>query len=350
MRFQELNGDQRRETVNTRQRYAAWRAALADLEHYKGSMVWAEDRGAQYLVRSAYGSRPGIRRQRSLGRRSPETERLKAEFEEGRAAAKERLAAVQAVLERQGGINRAVGLGRVPLLGARIIRAIDGARLLGGGIRVVGTNAVYAYEAVSGVFVEATLTTTEDMDLLFDARRRLNFATSGDVPERSLLSILRRVDRSFTRMPATFRATNRDGYFVDLIRPMPSPPWASHPEKLGDDEDDLTAVDVAGLHWLSEAPSFEAVAIDESGSPLRIVAPDPRAFAVHKWWLSHQPSRDPSSRRRDAEQARAVAQLVIQFMPHLPYDRKEIEVVPKEAFDAARPLFAPPPASGTGFP
>lgn len=350
MPFQELNGDQRREVVNSRQRYAAWHAARAEVERFKGSMVWAEDRGTQYLVRSAYEPPAGIRRQRSLGPRSPEAERLKAEFEAGRAAAKARLSDLDDVLNRQSGINRAVGLGRAPLLGARIIRAIDDAGLLGGGIRIVGTNAVYAYEAVSGVFLDAVLTTTEDMDLMFDARRRLRFAAVGDVPERSLLAILRRVDRSFTRMAATFRAINRDGYFVDLIRPMPSPPWSSRAQKVGDDEGDLSAVDVEGLHWLAESPPFEAVAIDESGMPFRLVVPDPRAFAVHKWWLSQQPNRDPSSRRRDAEQARAVAQLVVQFMPHLPYDQKQIGVVPREAFDAARPLFAPVPADGGDVP
>lgn len=312
-------------------------------------MVWAEDRGTQYLVRSAYERPTAIRRQRSLGPRSPATERLKAEFDSGRDAAKARLSDLSEVLDRQSGINRALGLGRVPLLGARIIRAIDDAGLLGGGIRIVGTNAVYAYEAVSGVFLDPTLTTTEDLDLLFDARRALRFAAVGEVPERSLMNILKRVDRSFTRMAATFRASNRDGYFVDLIRPMPSPPWKERPEKIGQDVEDLTAVDVEGLHWLAEAPAFEAVAIDENGVALRIVAPDPRAFAVHKLWLSEQPNRDPSSRRRDAAQARAVAQLVVQFLPHLPYVHGEIGVIPRAAFEAALPLFVPPPASDTGL-
>jgi hypothetical protein len=51
---------------------------------------------------------------------------------------------------RQAAVNRALGLGRVPLMNARIIRALDKSGLLGAGIRVVGTNAIYAYEAIAG--------------------------------------------------------------------------------------------------------------------------------------------------------------------------------------------------------
>lgn len=58
--------------------------------------------------------------------------------------AAERLKSLQGVVIGQAAINRAVKLGRVPLVGARIIRAIDDAGLLGNGIRVVGTNAIYA--------------------------------------------------------------------------------------------------------------------------------------------------------------------------------------------------------------
>ncbi|MCK1296746.1 hypothetical protein IVB33_22775 [Bradyrhizobium sp. 24] len=42
----------------------------------------------------------------------------------------------------------------VPLMGARIMRALDGFGMLGFGIRILGTNAIYAYEASSGVRVD----------------------------------------------------------------------------------------------------------------------------------------------------------------------------------------------------
>src|SRR5205085_732129 len=45
----------------------------------------------------------------------------------------------------------------VPLMGARIMRALDGFGMLGFGIRILGTNAIYAYEASSGVTVDPRL-------------------------------------------------------------------------------------------------------------------------------------------------------------------------------------------------
>jgi len=45
MEFQELNSDQRREAINTQQRYAALREAKARAEGYGGSMIWTETKG-----------------------------------------------------------------------------------------------------------------------------------------------------------------------------------------------------------------------------------------------------------------------------------------------------------------
>jgi len=48
--------------------------------------------------------------------------------------------------------------------------------------------------------------------------------------------------------------------------------------------------------------------------------PDPCAFAPHKAWLSQQPTRDPLKKPRDLAQARAVAQLVREQMPHSSFE------------------------------
>jgi len=61
------------------------------------------------------------------------------------------------------------------------------------------------------------------IDLLLDARGGLTFFADDEVPESSLMKILKRVDASFDRSKETFRAVNRDGYLVDLIKPMAKP-------------------------------------------------------------------------------------------------------------------------------
>ncbi len=326
--------------VNTRQRFDHFLDAKARSDGYRGSMVFATVGGSDYLVRSFYDPKSGLRRQTSLGPRDAGRERLKAEFDEGRRDSAERLVAAREGIERQAGINRVLGLGRVPTIGARILRALDGAGLLGHGLRIVGTHALYAYEAAAGVRFSTDVTTTDDIDLLFDARASLTFLADEDLAERSLMGLLRRVDRSFERRRETFRAANRDGFLVDLIRPMRDPPWRAERSAVGEPDADLDAVQIEGLVWNESAPAFRSVALDQSGLPLRMVAPDPRAFAIHKLWMSRRPDRDPLKTARDAAQARAVAGLVARYLPHLPFRPEEMRSFPRSVVEAAAPLFA----------
>jgi hypothetical protein len=190
------------------------------------------------------------------------------------------------------------------------MRAIEDSGLLGAGIRILGTHAIYAYEAAAGVHIDPGLTATGDVDLLLDARRRLAFVAIEEVGEASLIRLLRKVDKSFMRTNQSFRAVNDEGFLVDLVKPLRDPPWAKESARIGEDEDDLSAVEISGLSWLESAPAFEATVIDERGQPLRIVAPDPRVFAVHKHWLSNRSDREPIKRQRDLRQAQSVASLV----------------------------------------
>lgn len=334
----ELTLDQARERVNTAQRFGAWRDAAKRLRGYRGSLVWHRSNGDEYLTRSYYDA-SGYRRQKVVGKRSGETETLKAEWEEGRAVAQARAKQLRTTLEGQAAINRALGLGRVPLLGARIIRSLDDAGLLGRGLRIVGTNAIYAYEAAAGVVVDASVTATLDIDLLFDARRRLRMLAAADVPEGTLIALLRRLDNTFARGREVFRATNADGYLVDLIKPQRAEPWRRERETVGAALDDIAAVSIGGLSWLENAPPFESVVVDERGSPARLVAVDPRVFAAHKFWLSQRIDRDPLRRRRDAAQAATVARLVSRYLPHLAFEASELRMLPRDVFDAAVPLF-----------
>jgi len=301
-------------------------------------MVWSRTKGHTYLVRVSY-DKQGRRRQSSLGSRGADTERIKAEFERARDEAADRVKLLQPVLARQAGVNRVLGLGRVPLTGARIIRSVDAHGLLGAGIRVLGTNAIYAYEAAAGVHIDPGLTTTEDVDLLLDSRGGLSFVATEEIEEASLLRILQRVDKSFVRAPQGFRAVNKAGYLVDLVKPLRNPPWTVETTKIGEDPGDLAAVELAGLAWHESAPAFEATTIDERGEPLRIVTSDPRVFVAHKYWVSRREDREPIKRRRDGEQAKAIAALVATHMPQLPFEPEALRMLPKELVAEVKPLF-----------
>ena len=211
-------------------------------------MVCSTSRGHDYLMRVGY-DKEGRRKQVSLGLRSDKNEAAKAEFEHKREEAERGFLSVRATLERQAAVNRALGLGRAPLLSARLVRAVDDVGILGAGLRVLGTNAIYAYEAMAGVHIDPGLTATGDIDLLLDARRRLVFGAAEEIEEASLIRLLRRVDKSFERTDhnQSFRAVNSDGFAVDLVKPLRNLPWAEESTHIGTDDEDLSAIEIAGL-------------------------------------------------------------------------------------------------------
>ena len=336
--IQEFNGDQRREKVNSDQRFAAWRTQRSRMQNFRGSLVWQTVKGETYLARSYY-DQSGLRRQKSEGKRTPETESIKADWEYARAGAREGFKSIDDVMTRQASINRVIGLGRVPTLSAKIVRVLDEAQLLGRGLRVVGTNAIYAYESAAGVFVDSEVTATLDIDILLDARRSLRFVVEDGASERSLVSLLRKADRSFEISQQDFRAVNKEGFLVDLIKPQPNPPWSQDTMQASATYGDLVAAPIEGLDWLENAPSFDSIAIDEQGWPVRISTIDPRVFAAHKLWLSKRADREPTKRQRDRSQAQVVGQLTARYLPHLPYEPDQLRMLPLEVFEDARALF-----------
>jgi hypothetical protein len=325
--FVEFDNDQRRELINTRQRFQAWREAVLRERGYRGSMVWDKVQAKEYLMRSFYDEH-GRRHQKSLGRRNVETEKMKETFETERTIAQEGRKRLDDVLNRQAAINRALGLGRVPLTAARILRSFDRKGLLGHGLRVVGTNALYAYEAACGVLIDPGITTTGDIDLLYDARARLRLLADPEISASDAIGILKSADKSFRRTRQAYRATNDEGYLVDLIAPLRSPPWKDT-KRSGVASEDMKAASIEGLIWLENAPSFEQMALDEKGFPLRIVTVDPRAFAIHKHWVSSRIDRDPLKKARDLAQAGTVSQLLAEYLPQLDFTAEHMTMIPR---------------------
>ena len=158
-----------------------------------------------------------------------------------------------------------------------------------------------------------------DVDLLFDARHKMTLV-SEKMGGEGILGLLRKADRTFASVRANgYRAANAGQFMVDLVI-APRGMHATEPVTFG--SADLVAAEVPDLQWLLNAPKLDTVAIDEDGWPVPIKVPDPRAFALHKAWLSGLSTREPLKMRRDLAQARAVAALVRSDMPQLSF--KEI--------------------------
>lgn len=310
MDFNELSNEQRRQTIDSQQVHEAfWGSSHMLRQRFNGSMRWVTRKGRDYLHRK-WG-----KRERSLGPRSPDTEAQYEAFTTGRDECRAEVKRLAARLDQMAPVNRALNLGRVPKLTARILRMLDKKQLLGRHLLVVGTNALFAYEAKAGVHLSSDLLATADADLLWDVRSRIELLVP-DVRRDGILALLQKVDRSFhTRRAHDFRATNRDGFLVDLIRPQDVNVMRPDVRRtLGESADDLHGAPIQGLTWLLNVPRFEAITIAEDGHAVRMITIDPRAFALHKLWVSRQPDRDPLKRPRDQAQAKAASTLSSKYL------------------------------------
>ncbi|MBF0372417.1 MAG: nucleotidyltransferase domain-containing protein [Alphaproteobacteria bacterium] len=328
-----MTDQQRRMLIDSRQLWAAWVDAARRRDSYRGGMSWKTVGGHTYLVKMFPDSVSGVKKMVSVGPRSAETERILSDFQRNKAEAKERLESLNRRLSEQGRLNKAVYLGRVPTIAAKILRRLHRAGLLGRNVFVTGTHAIHAYEAAAGVMLDRDLTATGDLDLMMEARAKLRLSISG-LPVGGLIDLLAEVDRSFVKQGA-FSAVNRDGYAVDLIKATPTPPWLDETSSFA--AGDLEAAMIGNLRWVQHAPKFDGVAIAEDGLPVPMACPDPRAYALYKLWMgTNDPDRDPVKRPRDLAQAEAVATIVHRWLPQLPFEPEHLKCFPRAAIDLGR--------------
>jgi hypothetical protein len=295
--------------------FEAHEEALHEAAQVRGGMYWhkgpAHAPEASYLVRTTpTGGETG------LGSRSKATERIYAKFIERKRASDERLAGLKASLQEHRRLNRALRVGRVDPLITSILNRLALSNL-GEHFRVVGTHALYAYEAAASINFEADAVATRDIDLLWDTRKRMQFATRLAKIDSSMLGVFKKVDSSFRiRKSQKYTAVNKDGFEVDIIRrePVDGDP---HPLRISDDEDDFWVAQAPNAHILLDSPPFSAVIVASNGDMARMNTLHPLAFSKFKRWMAKQPGREPAKRGRDALQARLVEQAVKAYLPQL---------------------------------
>jgi hypothetical protein len=219
----------------------------------------------------------------------------------------------------------AAGVNRVPRIAADIVRLLDSRGVLGTRLIVLGSHAIYAYEIAAGVQLKAGLLQTNDLDTLLDTKADLEIA--GDVRSAGLLGLIQKIDKTFRlARQRSFRAVNSKGFMVELIRA----PLSEHGRitSLGRNED-LVAEPLQGLDWLADAPRMTQIVVADNGYPVRFIVPDPRVSALHKIWLSSNPTRDPLKRKRDFRQGEAVATLAVDYL-NLSFDDDAMNKLPEE--------------------
>ncbi len=155
----------RRQYIDAESTFLAFEEAVDRARETRGGMYWKQvANGRQYLIRTNPGNG-----QKSLGLRSLETEDTFTRFSARKVEIETRRKNLGQALVVQQRLNRALRVGRVPALVVVLLNAMDKASV-SAHFTVVGTHALYAYEAAAGVRIEGAALATQDVDFLFDTQ------------------------------------------------------------------------------------------------------------------------------------------------------------------------------------
>ncbi len=308
-----------RQYIDAVSTFEALEEALEEAAHVRGGMYWhagpAAAPEAKYLVRTTPAGA-----ETSLGARTAETEAIYERFTKRKRESAERVSGPKAALEQHQRLNRALGVGRVDPLVVALLGRLASTQL-SSHFRVVGTHALYAYEATAAVRLDSDALATRDMDLLWDTRKRILFSTQLAKVDSSMLGVLKKVDSSFrirkmTSKSQKYTAVNKDGFEVDIIRRERAGD-DPHPIKLSDEDEDFWVVQARRANVLLDSPGFSAVIVATNGTMARMNTVHPATFVAFKRWMANQPDREALKRRRDVLQADAVQELLDKYLPQV---------------------------------
>lgn len=275
------------------------------VQPYSGGMYWKQDAGYEYLVKTAPNNR-----QKRLGVRSTQSEAIYQEFITRKRQLEARFTSLRDQLKDAERLNKALRVGRVPNTVVAVLQSIEAAGL-GEHFTVVGTHALYAYEAAASVRIVQGALATQDIDLLWHARKRVQFMTDIKKLDSSMLQILQRADATFERKESQNEtAINAKGFEVDFLRRQPVD-GDPHPFRFSSDEDDLWPVQAVRASVLTSAPRFEHTVVSATGKMTLMRTVSPSTFIEFKQWMATKAThREVAKRRRDLRQAGIVQSLI----------------------------------------
>lgn len=305
--------EQLRTLINLRQRYEVWMEAERGLARMPYDLRIKTVSGKSYLYEIFDRSGNG----KSLGRLTDELEEKFHSYREEKRRLQAQREGARSALDESARLYRAL---RLPMLSSGagpILQECDRRDLLGSHLLVVGTNAIAAYAIEAAGFLIGAPEETEDFDLAWSA-------VESEEPDTLLWDMLKSVDSTFTvNTERTFQARNAKAYEVEiLVAP-------SRAETLGR-SDRPKPVPLPEQEWLLLGQPVDQVVACRDGTPVRIVAPDPRWFALQKLWMSEKGGRNPLKRPKDRRQGIALLNAVEEAMPQYPLDASFEAKVPDE--------------------
>jgi hypothetical protein len=287
-----------RQVIDSTMVFLEHRRVQAEALRYAGGMYWKRQGGYEYLVRTTVDNR-----QQRLGARCEETQRTYLAFTRQKMAVESRLKSLRHALKEVERLNRALRVGHVPNIVVALLQALDEAGL-GQHFAVVGTHALFAYEAAAGVRIASGKLVAQGIDPLWDAGRRVEFVTDLERIDSSILQVLQRVDPTF-RVQALGRemAINDRGFEVDFLWRVPTDA-DPHACPIAAIEAGLRSVPAVQTPVLTETQEFEHLVISVTGKMALMRTISPKAFIeVKRWMAESAPDRMQLERRRDLLQA-----------------------------------------------
>ena len=308
-----FSDEQARALVNLEQRYQVWIEAERALAGLPYDLRRKEIGGGVYLYEINDRSGNG----RSLGPWSDENEAKFMAYRDEKTRQKQRRDASRESLEESGRLCRALRLPMLAIAAGPILREADRRSLLGSHLLVVGTNAMAAYSVEAGGFIRDAPDETDDFDMAWSA-------LDGNQDTRTVWDMLKAVDPTFTvNTERSFQARNAKAYEFEILV---APSRLSTMSRT----DQPRPVPLPEQEWLLEGIRVDRVVICRDGSPARIVAPDPRWFALQKLWMAKQTKRHPLKRPKDLRQGLALLDAVYAAMPQFPLDEEFESALPEE--------------------
>ena len=292
--------------INVQQAYDSLIEIARELRDYRHSIGWKAIRDQDYLYNNTIN--------KSLGVRSALTEAQHASYTEKKKQLRSLYASYDFKLKLQCAFYKAAKLPQIDSDKAKLCQALDTHNLLGTAVIVVGTVCIAAYEMEAQAHLDTQLA-TEDIDL--------SWVRETDAGEPILWPALKELDETFCVTEKDFQARNRSGIILDLISSMERIGTACH--------EPLKAIALDGQEWLLNGTWVSQVVCGTDRTPCRIVSPDPRWFALHKWWLSNVADRNRFKVKKDRAHAVAVWDALPKMGRH-PIDEEflaQLEKVPQ---------------------
>ena len=322
--FSEYNASQRKQYINAKQLYEHYIDKKNEYYmNYNLSIYWRKSAQKEYLTKKHSSSN----RVTSLGVKSEETIKIYEDFIHYKETLKVELSLLETKLEKAKKLNKIELLTRTPSALVQIYQKINELKLDDKMI-LIGTNALYAYEAYCGMFVEDEQLATEDIDLLAKESKELSVIFREMLPKGKLTSFIKLIDKSFEqdkKLPYRFR--NKNGVLLEVISPTNSKKVVKKNSFM-----DILDLEMQGMQWLENSRIFKSMVVGEDGKMAILSTIHPLEYAVYKHWLSSQFDRNIHKKNRDYQQSKLVTKMIKEYMVNIEID-DELEKMRHFNFD-----------------